>query len=331
MGTLSPLTWGDSNCKMQNSKLQSKAFIDIGTNSVLLLIIDQNKNILADEAAITRLGEGLAQKSEFIPQAMDRTFAALEKYVKLCQQHQIDEIVAVGTAGFRKAKNSKHFVEQIKKSLGISVEIISGEKEAELTWKAASADFGENIVVIDVGGGSTEIITNLSLRGMPATKQSISLPIGSVLLTEKFCHSDPISDVDYQNLCKVIDEALPQFPSPPVGEGQGEGVLVATAGTATTLAAIDLGLKEYKHSKVHGYKLSVERLKLILAELKSKTIEERKNIPGLQPGRADVILAGALILEKFSKQLRAETIIISDRGVRWGLAMNFVCAKNKLQ
>ncbi len=298
------------------------ATIDIGTHSVLLLIAQKNPDgkikVLADEATLTRIGEGMGSINNFLSSGMERTLAVLKKYKAICDQHRVEKILCVGTAAFRKAKNVADFVIQVKKETGIEIEIISGEREAALTWKAASTDFGSDIMVVDIGGGSTEVICPVSLRGGQwPTKQSTSIPIGSVLLTEKYCHSDPVSDADYQNICNVIEQTLPSpQPSPTRGEGKR---LVATAGTATTLGAIKMKMKIYHHNEIHGSKLSLAELKKIIADFKSKTIEERKKIPGLEPGRADVILAGSLLLEKIAEHFGFQEITVSDRGVRWGL------------
>lgn len=290
------------------------ATIDIGTHSVLLLITakkDDDLVPLVDEATLTRIGEGMGKANAFSVGGMARTLAVLKKYKKICEEHAVEKILAVGTAAFRKAKNAKGFVEQVEKECRIRINIICGEREAELTWKAASTDFGSDIIVVDIGGGSTEV--------MSSPEQCISLPIGSVILTERFCHSDPISEQDYQHLVQAIEERVKsaniRTPAHPHTR-----TLVATAGTATTLGAIKLKLKIYQHNQVHGMTLSMSELKNIIADFKSRTIEERKKIPGLEPGRADVILAGSLLLQKIAEHFGFQEITVSDRGVRWGLA-----------
>lgn len=287
------------------------AAIDVGTNSVLLLIAEKKDGeiiALRDEAHITRIGEGVGKTHRFNEHAMDRTLAILKKYKKICDELGVQKIVTVGTAAFRKAANAAEFLERAKLECGFAIEIISGEKEAALTWEAASTDFGSDIMVVDIGGGSTEIIT----PGLHA----VSLPVGSVVLTEKFCHTDPISQPDFKNICDCIDSYLSSLKALPAN---AQLTLVATAGTATTLGAIQKKLKKYLHAEVHGSQLTLNNVGKILTELKSKTVEERKKIPGLDPARADVILAGAILLQKIARHFGFNSITISDRGVRWGL------------
>ncbi|MBI4125411.1 MAG: Ppx/GppA family phosphatase [Deltaproteobacteria bacterium] len=317
------------------------AAIDIGTHSVLLLIttVKNGKALpLADEATLTRIGEGMGKRDQgprttdhgpespnvFLTSAMERTLAVLKRYKDICNRLGVEKILAVGTAAFRKAQNAQDFIQRVEKECRIRIKIICPEREAELTWKAASTDFGENILVVDIGGGSTEVMTG---PGTPSTSsgqardqglRTVSIPIGSILLTEQYCRSDPISEADDRALGKAIDEQISSLDIQTYRHKHVQ-TLVATAGTATTLGAIKKRMKVYQHNEIHGSMLSVIELKKIIADFKSKTIAERKKIPGLEPGRADVILAGSLLLQKIAGRFGFEEITISDRGVRWGL------------
>lgn len=285
----------------------NRAAIDIGTNSVLLLISDEMGTALVDEATICRLGQGLATTGRFHLDGRTRTLDCLKKYKLLCKTHQVREIKIVGTAAFRKATDAKEFVQRVQKETGFSIEIISGEREATLVWKACVADFGENIAVIDVGGGSTEII--------PSPNSGISLNIGSVLLFEKGVTTDPITDAEYVAICREIDQHLATLP--PFSSKVRR--VIATAGSATTLAAVHQKLSVYRHDQVHGTRLKLKEIETMIADFKSKTVAERRKIPGVQKGRADVILVGATILKKCVEKLGGDEITVSDRGVRWGL------------
>lgn len=300
------------------------ATIDIGTNSVLLTVAEQQSDgtwrALCEEAHITRIGEGLGANPGFLPHAMERTAALLEQYLKRCKEFHIDQIIAVGTAAFRRAVNARDFVAQIEKQLGISIEIISGEREAELSYLAASHDFGDDLLVMDIGGGSTEFIWR-----HPPQLQALSLPLGSVVLHERLVSSDPISESDFIQLQTYIMTELLNVQGSRWGGGAAAmkqtipEKLVALAGTATTLAAMQLKLATYSHAEVHGTELSEADVAALLQQLRDATIEERKQIPGVEAARADIILEGTLILHETMKLFGYESVTISDRGVRWGL------------
>jgi len=190
----------------------------------------------------------------------------------------------------------------------MTIDIISGEREASLIWKSCVTDFGSDISVIDVGGGSTEIITS--------PENCVSLNVGSVVLFERYVTTDPISDTEYQTICEEIDQHLSTLSSFPI---KAACRAVATAGSATTLAAVQQKLKTYNHAQVHGAELRLTDIEAMIADFKSKTVAERTQIIGLEPGRADVILVGATLLKKCVEKLGAAKITVSDRGVRWGL------------
>ena len=254
------------------------------------------------------MGEGVSSSGQLKPEAIRRTLTVLKSYRLLCDQNGVQKILAVGTQALRLAGNAKTFLAEVKKECGFDLQIISGEREAELTWKAASTDFGADSVVVDIGGGSTEIIS---------CDSAVSLPVGTVVLTEQFCHSDPVTDQEFQDLKQEIKN---QLSSHPVLSTRHSRTLLAVAGTATTLAAIHQKMHIYHHSQIHGSTLPLSSLRQIIQELKSKTIEERKKILGLHPKRADVILSGAVLLEQLAEKAGVSQITISDRGLRWGLA-----------
>jgi exopolyphosphatase/guanosine-5'-triphosphate,3'-diphosphate pyrophosphatase len=303
------------------------ASIDIGTNSVLLLIgeplPDGRVQVVEDRATVTRLGQGLAETGVIADEAADRTLKALGIYWQLCIKHGVSGIAAVGTAALRNAKNVADFLLVVRRELGLDIEVISAEREARLTYQASEHDFGPDIVVIDIGGGSTEIICR-----RPRVKDALdiqSLTLGCVSLTEAICQSDPVTDQEYVALCTEIRSELEKSIGREIYSPQEGRQLVATAGTATTLMAIKLGLEPYVSDRVHGQDLTIEELKNIIDDLKSKTIEERKRIPGLIPERAQVIFAGAVLLDQAMSFLGYSQAIISDRGVKWGYFYEKFC------
>jgi exopolyphosphatase / guanosine-5'-triphosphate,3'-diphosphate pyrophosphatase len=291
------------------------ASIDIGTNSVLLTIVeladDGQLQPLYEAASITRIGEGLGTTGNFCAAAMDRTATVLQEYSARCQEYDVEGVVAAGTAAFRKAQNSQTFIERITKACGFTIQIVSGEKEAQLAFHAAAHDFGADIMVLDIGGGSTEFIWPTA-----ETIEAHSFPLGSVSLHEAYCTSDPIDDTEYDIIREATCSALALVQraittAPPQ--------LVALAGTATTLAAMHLKLEEYQHDQVHGHSLTRQAIETLLAQLRGAKLEERRVMAGLEPARADVILAGTILLAETMRIFDYDEVTISDRGVRWGM------------
>jgi exopolyphosphatase/guanosine-5'-triphosphate,3'-diphosphate pyrophosphatase len=226
---------------------------------------------------------------------------------------EVQEIFAAGTSALREAKNSEEFLKLIKEKLNLSIEVISGEEEAQLSFLAVVKDLQEKenpILVVDVGGGSTEFI----LGKDDQIRQWISLPLGSVRFTEEFLLSDPIQEDHWKKMEGRIREHLVSIP-----HSQEPLSMVAVGGTATTLASVEQGLEDFIVEKIHHFVLKKEALKNQLLLYRSKTIEERKKIPGLPIARADVILAGGTILYLAMEELNCPSVLISCHGVRYGL------------
>lgn len=306
----------------------AQAVIDIGTNTVILLIAQRKgksgMQVLLDRAVITRLGQGLTDNHFFLSEAMNRTKEVLKEFAAQCKKKKVEKIIAVGTAACRIAANVDVFINAVKKECGLKIDVISGEQEAEYAFAAAHHDFGikhKKIIVVDIGGGSTEIITGPSGSKKISPSNLISLQMGSVRLTEQYVRSDPIISEEFHRMhraiCNTLIDDLDGFY--PEGFNPGDYELIATAGTATTLAALSLKLKKYKPEKVHGYCLKKESLDKILAELAIRSIRERQQMAGIEPMRADVILAGGLILNEILKYFKKDHAIVSDRGLRFGV------------
>ncbi len=310
------------------------AVIDVGTNTVILLIASQSKKdlkILHDEAIITRLGQAVSEKHFFLPEAMKRTLTALQSFKETCKKHKVDKISVIGTAAFRAAANAEVFRTMVKKECGFKIDIITGDQEAQYTFEAATADFGKKhnkLMVIDIGGGSTEIImgeTNAPKGKKKNGPQSvISLVLGSVVMTEQYVTNDPIPDEDLTRLVLAIRNMLRDNLEDfyPENFNAEEYTMVATAGTATTLAAIDQKMAIYNPQKIHGSLLSKKGLEALIETLASMTVKQRQTLPGCEPLRADVILAGAIILNELMKFFKKSETLISDRGLRYGVWQN---------
>jgi exopolyphosphatase/guanosine-5'-triphosphate,3'-diphosphate pyrophosphatase len=292
------------------------ASIDIGTNTILLLIaeVEGGKiNPLFEMETVVRLGEGVQENGILTKAAMDRGMQTLSQYLERCQSMEVQKIFAVGTSALREAKNSEGFLKLVKEKLNLSIEVISGEKEAQLSFLAVVKDLEEgkeSILVVDVGGGSTEFILGQGNQ----IKQWVSLPVGSVRFTEQFFRSDPIQEEEWQKMEKKVRKLLVDIPHP-----QDRLSMVAVGGTATTLASVEQGLEEFIAEKIHHFVLSKEALKNQLLLYRSRTIDERMKIPGLPASRADVILAGGAILYLAMEKLKCPSVLISCHGVRYGL------------
>jgi exopolyphosphatase/guanosine-5'-triphosphate,3'-diphosphate pyrophosphatase len=302
--------------KSDPTSIKKVASIDIGTNTILLLIAkldDGTLKPLLEKETIVRLGEGLQKYGVLSKEAMERGSQTLAKYLEQCQAMEIQKIFAVGTSALREAKNSKDFLKMIEERLDLSIEIISGEEEAYLSFLAVAKDLKEmeeSILVVDVGGGSTEFILGKGGR----ITQSVSLPLGSVRFTEQFLLSDPVQEKEWKKMEKEIRKLLMDIPRP-----QGPLSMVAVGGTATTLASVEQGLEEFIPERIHHFVLKREVLGNQLSLYRSKTMDERKRIHGLPPPRADVILAGGAILYMAMDELDCSSVLISCHGVRYGL------------
>ncbi|OGQ13795.1 MAG: hypothetical protein A2026_10090 [Deltaproteobacteria bacterium RBG_19FT_COMBO_46_12] len=292
------------------------ASIDIGTNTILLLISDVERreiHPLFEMETVVRLGEGVQKNKMLLKEAMERGIQTLTQYLKRCQAMEVQKIFAAGTSALREAKNSENFLKLVKEKLNLSIEVISEGEEAQLSFLAVAKDLGEikiPILVVDVGGGSTEFI----LGKCHQIHQWISLPIGSVRFTEQFLHSNPVQDEEMEEMEEKIREQLVHIPHP-----QEPFFMVAVGGTATTLASVEQSLDEFIPEKIHHFVLKRDELEKQLLLYRSKTIEERKKIPGLPIARADVILAGGGILYRAMKELNCSSVLISCHGVRYGL------------
>jgi exopolyphosphatase/guanosine-5'-triphosphate,3'-diphosphate pyrophosphatase len=270
-------------------------------------------NPLFEMETVVRLGEGVQKNGILSKEAMNRGLQTLAQYLERCQAMEVQKIFVAGTSALREAKNSEDFLKLAEEKLNLSIEVISGEEEARLSFLAVAKDRREvkkPILVVDVGGGSTEFI----LGKGDQISQWISLPLGSVRFTEQFLHSDPVQEEEWEKMERTIRELLFNIP-----HSQEPLSMVAVGGTATTLASVEQGLEEFIAEKIHHFILKKEALKNQLLLYRSKTIDQRKKIPGLPNARADVILAGGAILYLAMEELKCPSVLISCHGVRYGL------------
>ncbi len=297
------------------------AAIDVGTNTILLLVAELGRGgafqVLEDRAEIARLGEGVDRTRRIGAEGAKRSLKVLRDYLEICESLGVAELAAVGTSALRDACNAAEFQDRLKRDLDLDLRVLSGEEEASYSYLAVQKGLvleGKELLVVDVGGGSTELIWGREGRFY----RWASLDLGSVRLTERYLPSDPVLEEECSRLVMVIDREL----KPLLADWGTQNCfqrMVGIAGTFTTLAAIAKGLRRYSHSEVHGSLLSRAEVQRQIRLFKSKTVAERKRIPGLEPKRADVILAGALLIHRIMALFRGEEVLVSDQGVRYGL------------
>jgi exopolyphosphatase / guanosine-5'-triphosphate,3'-diphosphate pyrophosphatase len=296
------------------------ATIDIGTNTTLLLVarVVPHIEVLEERAEITRLGRGIGRQGALDPEAIGHTLAALREFATAARRHGA-RIAAVGTEALRRAANAAAFLGPAAEILGSEVEVIDGEREAALTFRAVVESFpgvrSGDLVVVDIGGGSTEIV----LASNGRVKFRTSVPLGSVRLTEAFVHHDPPTRAEQEEIAGAVDAAVAAVPF-----SSRNATLVGVAGTVTSLAAMSLELAPYDAARVHGHRLARADLGRELNRLAATTQAERERIVGLDPRRADVIFAGAVILDRIAGAAAAAEVLVSDRGIRWGLLYELI-------
>lgn len=297
------------------------AFIDIGTNAILCLIADIRDTgrfrILDDLADIARLGQGVDRTGSITSAGEQSSLAVLQRYRDHCRNLGVEEIIAVGTSALRDADNSVEVRARFRAQLGFDIRVLSGAEEAAYSFLAVQRGLSlldRELLVIDIGGGSTEFICG----NHAGVARALSIDIGSVRLTERYLHCDPVKPQEVAAMMAAIDGALEDLPksfAPP----EAGVTLVGIAGTFTTLAAIDKKLARYSHNEVHGGSLALAEVKRQIGMFKERTVAQRRQIVGLEPKRADVIFAGACLIERIMTFFHADTVVVSDQGVRYGL------------
>lgn len=296
------------------------AFIDVGTNTVLCLIADLRETgrfrVLEDLSEIAGLGRGVDQTGLISGAGEQRCGEALERYRKHCDNLGVEEIFAVATSALRDAQNSAEVRARLSGRLGSDIRVISGDEEAAYSFLAVRRGLTLNgeLLAIDIGGGSTEFI-----RGnADGLSHAVSIDVGSVRLTERFLHSDPVRAEEVAALNDAVDRELARLDRDFLSEA-GVLTLVGIAGTFTTLAAVEKQMRRYRHAGVHGSRLSRAEVHRQIELYQRITVAERKRIAGLEPKRADVILAGACLNDRIMNLFHADSLIVSDQGVRYGL------------
>ena len=298
------------------------AVIDIGTNSVLLLIGEPDTSgkmrVVRDEAQITRLGEHLAATQCIGKKGINRTTAAIKEYIDLCRELCVTSIHLIGTEVFRRAKNTSEVLNTIRDETGCSLTILTSNNEAVYSFQSAlpeTAGNRENYLVIDIGGGSTEIV----LGSIAEIQFITSLAIGAVTLYEQHLHHNPPLSNELLILQKEIKTELNNLPKiPPVSDCIGIG------GTVTTLASIHHSLASFDRNAIEGTYLSQDTISQLLSRFITLTSEERAQLPGMERGREDIIIAGTAVITELLAYFLLSRIRVSTRGVRYGYLQNVI-------
>jgi exopolyphosphatase/guanosine-5'-triphosphate,3'-diphosphate pyrophosphatase len=283
------------------------AAIDLGTNTTRLIVADVTDgtvDAIVRRSTITRLGEGVDARRRLLPLPITRVRNCLADYRRELESLGAERALLVATSAVRDAENGEAFLGEIEWSYGFTTRLLSGEQEADLTLRGVGAVDGETIV-IDIGGGSTELIES-------GTR--VSTELGSVRLTERFLESDPPAAGELEELAQAIRSVLEEHD---LSARRGIGV----AGTVTSLAALDLGLVEYDADRVHGHRLGQDAVRAQLERLAALPLAERREVPGLEPERAPVIVAGAAILLQVMRHLGLAEIEVSERDLLDGAAL----------
>lgn len=290
-----------------------RAVIDIGTNTVLLLLGERDATgsvrVVEDHATITRLGQGVAKSGKLLPEAIARTLAALERYRDIARSHGA-QIVAVATEGLRMAADPAPFLVPAQQLLGAEIRMITGEEEAELSYQSIAREHGPGpLRVLDIGGASTELVVG---DGEHVFERR-SHPIGSVRLTERFVEHDPPGAEVVAAIEHAAQLAFSNQPLPPHPELHG------LAGTVTSAGALLLGLTQYDRERVDGTRFPTAAIIALRDRLAALPLADRVAMPVLGTGRGDVIVAGLTILVAALQHCGADTLVVRDRGLRFAL------------
>ncbi|MFI5341444.1 MAG: Ppx/GppA family phosphatase [Candidatus Methylomirabilales bacterium] len=303
------------------------AAIDLGSNTIRLLVGEADGTggyvpVFTDQE-ITRLGEGLLPGGQLQAEPMRRSLSVLRRFRELAASQGAIAMAAVGTSALREANNRQEFLDLAWHAAGFSVRVVSGEDEARLTLRGVLAALGkppDHILMLDIGGGSTEL---LLARGLEI-RAVVSINLGVVTLTEAHLKHDPPLAAELGAIRAVVSDQMASLRARDLLRCTPGEILVGTAGTVTTLAAVDLALDPYDPARVTGHRLSRERVADLLEDLAGLPLQERRRVRGLEPGRADVIVAGTIVCLGVMDGLGFADLTVSDGGLREGILLDYL-------
>jgi exopolyphosphatase/guanosine-5'-triphosphate,3'-diphosphate pyrophosphatase len=302
------------------------AAIDIGTNSVRLLVAD-----VADDPAapvvtvdrrmrITRLGQGVHASRRLTPEAIERTLAVLREYRGVIDELSAEQVRATATSAARDSENRDEFFVPATDVLGVTPELLSGDEEARLSFAGATADLDapRPVLVIDIGGGSTEFVV-----GTTEPEAMRSLDVGCVRITEQWLHSDPPAPEELSNAVSAVRDELADL-ARELPSLRAAATVVGLAGTITTVAAVEQGLAEYDRDKIHHFRLTREAAEDVFRTLAVESTSERRHNPGLEAERVDVIVGGVVVLVAIFRTFELQDLLVSEADILDGLARSIV-------
>ena len=299
--------------------MDRKAVIDIGTNSIKLYVAelgpDGSLATVIDKNNIARLGEGMDEERTLQQEAIRRNAEAVAEFADLAKSNGAGEIVAVGTMALRTAKNAKDFIDAVRDLSGIEVRVIPGEEEAEFAYLAVLSGIGasvERLAVCYVGGGSTEFI----FGGQAGIDRRFSINLGAVKVSADYLSSDPPSSKEVEDAISYVLDVLKENG---VNDNMPVDKLVGIGGTITSMGAVKFKMEKYDPDVIQGSILTRDDVDRLIALFRSVPLDERRNIVGLQPKRAEVIIGGACIVRGIMESLGTDELTMSDRGLRHGL------------
>jgi len=302
------------------------AAIDCGTNTIKLLVadLDPDEGRMVDHVRGTRmvrLGQGVDRSGRLAEAALERVFAAVDEYAAIIAKHDVETTRFCATSAARDADNADVFRSGVEERLGVAPEVVAGDEEARLAYDGATrllaAGLAAPYLVIDIGGGSTELILGTD-DGQVLGAQS--LDVGSVRMTERHLLSDPPTVEEVEEATADIDRALDGCDVDP-GEA---AAVIGVAGTVTTTAAMVLDLPAYDRAILHHSVIACDRVQGVTSRLLTMTVGERRELPFMDPGRADVIGAGALILDRILRRTRVDSMLVSEYDILDGIAWSQV-------
>ena len=296
------------------------AAVDLGTNSTRLLVADIDDGRIEDivrTTKVTRLGESVDERHRLLPLPVTRVRNVLADFRRTAESLGAERTLAIATSAVRDAENGEAFLGEVEWSYGFATRLLSGHDEALMTFRGVTTEreLGANTVIVDVGGGSTELVAG----GPDGVRWHDSLDIGSVRLTERFMHSDPPTGEELSACAAAVRALLAERVPDEIRSAARSAVGVA--GTITSIAALALGLEEYDRERVHGFRLTAEALDEQLQRLAAVPVEERKTIRPLDPARAPVIVAGAVITQQTLAFFGLDALEISERDILDGAAL----------